>query len=140
MKARINLTPEPDVLGILREQPSASAYISRLVRDTESTWRACLDRLRASGWSASEVLASCDALNGYHLLPEVRPATWAAVDLADADLVAKWELDEDGWRAAIQRVHTDEIEARCLLEVCAQFWRFDPRVEAAIRALTRETT
>lgn len=134
-KPSIKLTPDADVLDILREQPNGSRYVTTLVRDAETRWRACLDRLRASGWSADEVLAACDALNGYHLLPDVRPATWAAVDLAETPLVEKWGLDPDRWQARIGRVRADEIEARCLLEVTAQFWRHDPRVEAAIRAL-----
>jgi hypothetical protein len=136
VKPSIKLTPDPDVLAILREQPNGSRYVTTLVRDAESRWRACLDRLREAGWSSNELLAACDSLNGYHLLPEIRPATWAAIDLQDTrGLAEKWELDAERWAARVQRIHESEVDARCLLEVTAQFWRHDPRVEAAIRAM-----
>lgn len=140
MKARRNLTLDADVAEMLDRigegQGSASVYVEDLVRDAQRTWRcAHLHLTHVVGWTAQELCAACDVLNGYHLIAdEVNlPPTHVAAELASAaGICDKWEIDPARWAAAVARLATSEQEARALLAVVREFWRYNPAVEQAL--------
>jgi len=138
-----HLSVDADVAEILDDigqgQGSATSYVEDLVRTAEREWRAALELLRAAGWRPAELYAAFDALNGYELAGLVgpRPATWAAIELADAarlrGLAAKWDLEVGRWAELCRVVGEDAEQARALVRLAAEFWRFNPRVERLVR-------
>lgn len=142
---RMNLTVDEPARGILGEMDSASAYVSRLVEDAERRWRACLTHLRASGWADREVLAVCDALNGYGLTEYsgIFPAVAVALELHDAERLngtaAKWDVAPERWAVLVRQVSESETVARALIDVAAEFWRSNRRLERALNWPPKET-
>jgi hypothetical protein len=141
MKPRKSMTLARDVQEILTDvatgPSSASAYVEALVRDAEHDWRTSLNHLREAGWDNAALCAACDVLNGYHLAYDPgRPATWAAMELQDAQalngICAKWDLDPAEWTSKIIQVRGHELLARALLTLVREFWRHNARVDRAI--------
>lgn len=132
---------EHDVEGILDEvaggQSSATEYISKLIRDAERDWRSALDTLAAAGWRRAELRAALDALNGYGMVSEHgRPASWLAIELADAErlngVCMQHDASPERWAAHVDRLGKHETEARALAALAREFWRHNPRVERAV--------
>jgi hypothetical protein len=131
------LSLDADVEAILEDistgQGSASAYVSDLVRDAEREWRTANKHLRAAGWGELELCAAFDALNGWML---DQPPRWAAAELADAaklnGLCEKWDVTPDRWTELCGRIEASADEARALVVLAREFWRFNPRVERLV--------
>ena len=137
---RRNMSLDEDVARILDDvaggQSSASAYVCDVVRDAERRWRAALALLVAAGWGTRELLAACDVLNGWGLIQQ--PPAWAAMSMQDAaadGICAKWEVDERRWAELAAQVRGNADEAQALVDLAAEFWRMNPRVERAIERL-----
>jgi len=128
-----NVSLAPDAEHLLAEigegGSSASAYLSELVRDAERRWRRALALLRTAGWVEPELLAAFDALNGWGLVEQ--PPTWAGQTMADTD-PSRWDVSPERWMELAGRVAGNEREAQAIVDLAAEFWRMNPRVERAV--------
>ena len=103
-----------------------------------------LETVRLAGWHRADILAACDALNGYWLVGQMGggggsgPAL--AMELHDAavlgDLPAKWEVNGDRWAEMVAQLREDPPGlARSLLVVVEEFWGGNAYVERAIERM-----
>lgn len=135
---RMSLTIDEPARTILVEVDNASGYVSKLVEDAERRWRACLTHLRTAGWADREILAVCDVLNGYGLTEYsgIFAATSVALELHDAERLnqtaAKWDVGAERWAGLVRQAAEQETIARALIDVAAEFWRDNARLERAL--------
>ena len=133
--ARRLLTLDPGIDALLLSTGSASRYVERLVADAWTEWQEALASLLAAGWSRRELLAACDALNGYAMLGSGR-ASWIHAELYDAeklnDLCARHEIDPRVWATRTAQVRDDEGLARALWSVTREWWRGNRAMERAM--------
>lgn len=114
-------------------------YVQALVADAWRDWTESLDLLtREHSWAPQEILAACDALNGYWQLGRRPIGSWLALELHDdARLngsVDKWGLDGDHYRARVEDLAGSDEIAYHLAIVTREFWRGNREVEARLRS------
>ena len=140
-RERVNVTLEPDVAAELHDWPrgTRARYLSTVLRERWMDFHSALRTLRAAGWMRAEILAACDALNGYWMLPtedweQQGPAV--ALELSDAERLhgtaARHGVGPTVWEARWTQVRQSEALTRALRHVVREFWADNPAAERAI--------
>ena len=130
-RARRNFTLDPDADALLGRVGNASEYLSRTVMRRSRQWTSALDLLRSEGWSSAELLAACEALNGYWLAGRAAHGGYLATVLDDG-------LSDAGgrstiWRNRFKQLETDAGLATALAILVDEFWSGNAACEAAVR-------
>lgn len=137
-----NLRLPQDIAEKIEAQPDQAGFVAAAVRtygphvplvleQHQRGWRSALAFLMGAGWTLEALRAACEALNSYWT-EEGRPARWIALELVDANVATKHEVDPDLWAQLVERVGGSEVEARAVLAVTRAFWCQDPEVDRAL--------
>jgi hypothetical protein len=128
-RERVSYTLNPATADLLRRTGNAGAYIDDVVRERWAAWQDALAVLRVRGWSAVEIRAAADALNGLR-------------SRAPDDVVFHLELmrgaaEESGvpgkrWSKMIETVASDPLAWWALLVAAAETWARNDAFTAAL--------
>lgn len=119
------------------ESTSPSDYVSHLIEQAHRKWTLSLDKLRVAGWTGSELLAACDALNGVWLHEYAGGPAFLAAELTDAqrlnDVCGKWDVPPKDWAKRVKALHEDRELQRALVAVVEEFWNGNDELERRLR-------
>lgn len=142
-KQKRNLSVSDDVDQLLDRVGNASEYVDRVVRARWREWTEALDLLVQSGWVRAEILAACDALNGYWMIGSGKSGAFIAAELEDAErlnkLCAKWDLAPERWAQCYGEIGRSQPLAHALTIVVEEFWTGNEAIEAAIAKAGRRS-
>jgi hypothetical protein len=136
------MTLPEDVDALLDRVGNASEYVSRIVVQRWELWMTALATLRSAGWTSSEMLAACDALNGHWMLEQARRPEFLADELSDAqrlnNVCDKWDVPPKRWTSRVKSLRDSDDMSAALIVLSREYWCGNEACLVAIRRDERE--
>lgn len=130
-KHRRNIKLDNDAEALLGRVGNASEYLSRTIMRRSMQWTAALELMRAAGWSSSQLVVGCEALNGYWLAGKAVHGNYLADVLAEG--LSEAEFKSTGWRVRLKTLEADPGQATALAILVDEFWSGNEACRAAVQ-------
>ncbi len=127
-----NISLDPDAEALLGRVGNASEYLSRTIMRRSRQWTSALDLLRSAGWTGTELVVACEALNGYWLSGNAVHGAYLVEVLEDG--LGEAEVKKTSWKIQLGALADDPGQAAALADLVDEFWSGNAACEAAVRA------
>jgi len=136
-RGRRTFTLEDEAHALLDGVGNISEYVGKLILQHGRDWTESLARLRECGWQAEEILAACEALQGYGLSNFGRNGAFLAEELERLEQVSACFASRDvaavRRRWCLKQLATDFAVAHALVTVAREYNLPNENCKAAVR-------